>query len=120
VTVRRAVVVGLALAVLCAAGVVAAQSPSDRGGDRGRGAQLFRTRGCLECHAKDLTDLQRRPRSPYALVASMWNRVPLMADRIRVAKARDALRLVGRDARRRGVPLVGRSVARSRGRCRTR
>ncbi len=78
----------LALVVLAFMGAAggAAQPSSDAAVDPHRGAELFRARGCLECHAKDLPALQRQPRSAYALAAAMWNHFPLMAEHVRLRK----------------------------------
>jgi mono/diheme cytochrome c family protein len=46
------------------------------------GAQLFRARGCSDCHGSDLGRLQQ-VRSLYGLAAAMWNHLPKMASRIR-------------------------------------
>ncbi len=78
---------GLALVVLCAPGILPAQPSSSPTGDPSAGARLFRTRGCIECHAGDLARFQRQPRPLYALAAAMWNHFPQMAARIRASSA---------------------------------
>lgn len=78
--------VGAALMVLCASGGTSAQPADSPTEDPVAGAQLFRTKGCVECHGGDMARLQQH-RSLYALAAAMWNHFPLMADRIRASKA---------------------------------
>jgi mono/diheme cytochrome c family protein len=79
-------VIGVALMFLCTAGTASAQSADSPTGDPAAGAQLFRTRGCAECHGSDMARLQQH-RSLYALAAAMWNHFPLMADRIRASQS---------------------------------
>jgi cytochrome c551/c552 len=80
------VIIGVALLVLGAPAVVTAQATSDRAADPAEGARLFRARGCIECHAGDVTDLQRQARPLFALAAQMWNHFPHMAERIRASR----------------------------------
>jgi mono/diheme cytochrome c family protein len=79
-------VIGAALVLLSAPGLVTAQSPlSAPAGDPEAGARLFRTRGCVECHAADLARFQRQPRPLFELAAAMWNHFPRMAEQIRAS-----------------------------------
>jgi mono/diheme cytochrome c family protein len=76
----------VALAVVCAPGVGAAQPPSAAPGDPAAGARLFRERGCSDCHAADLARFRDHPRTLPALAAAMWNHFPAMAERIRTGR----------------------------------
>lgn len=78
----------VALAVLCAPAIAAAQPRSAPAADPAAGAQLFRTRGCNDCHAGDLARFREHPRPLPALAAAMWNHFPAMAERIRTAKVK--------------------------------
>jgi mono/diheme cytochrome c family protein len=80
--------IAVGLALLCAPSFGATQSLSSPPGDPEAGARLFRTRGCIECHAADLARLRQEPRTLYALAAGMWNHFPKMADRIRASNVK--------------------------------
>ena len=71
---------------LCASTTVHAQ-PLSAPPDAAAGAELFRARGCVECHAADVSRFQAHPRPLFALAAAMWSHFPLMAERIRASKA---------------------------------
>jgi len=62
--------------------VAGAQQTSEPGG-AAAGAELFRARGCADCHAGDVARMQAHPRPLFALAAAMWNHFPRMAEQIR-------------------------------------
>lgn len=81
---RYAVIAVVALSALAAPGAVPAQSPPALG-NAVAGEQLFRARGCLECHAADVAQLQQHPQPLFTLAAAMWNHFPRMAEHIRAS-----------------------------------
>lgn len=78
---------------------------ADAAGDAARGARVFTTHGCAECHGggegehagPDLLSTGVA-RSPEALVAAMWNHAPLMKEAI-LAEGRRWPELTGEDLR---------------------
>jgi mono/diheme cytochrome c family protein len=89
----------VALVVLLAAGVCAAQPLFSPAQDPVAGERLFSAKGCASCHAvngvggKVGPDLGRvaRPRTFFDLAAGLWNHTPKMAERMRhagIARAR--------------------------------
>lgn len=81
---RRFVLVLVATLIACAP-AARAQPPWSGPADPGLGAELFRTRGCRECHAADVERLRAQDRSLYALAATMWNHTPRMAAQVRAS-----------------------------------
>jgi cytochrome c551/c552 len=84
--VRRCGGLAAALVLLWAHGVAAVGPPSPPAADPVAGAALFRTRGCVACHAQDVTRFQERRLPLYALAAAMWNHLPHMAEQIRTSR----------------------------------
>jgi cytochrome c551/c552 len=78
------VIVSIVVGMLGVPTLVGAQSPSPAA-DATAGAALFRSRGCIECHAADVSRFQAERRGLFALAAAMWNHFPRMAERIRDA-----------------------------------
>lgn len=94
----------------------------DRPGDASRGAELFQSRSCADCHSgseqashpgPELAGTQAAT-SPAALVAAMWSHAPIMKEAI-LAEGRPWPELSGRDLRDLLAYLASRDAAENEG-----